>query len=97
MKTIRRNTFETNSSSVHCVTILSDKEFNLIKEGKAVLEGNCVEEITSELVNNYINDKIDTSLIDMKYLFNSIPAHDEKDLNAVNIKCLPVGTANITS
>ena len=45
----------------------------------------------------YINDKIDTSLIDMKYLFNSIPAHDEKDLNAVNIKCLPVGTANITS
>ena len=60
MKTIRRNTFETNSSSVHCVTILSDKEFNLIKEGKAVLEGNCVEEITPELVNNYINDKIDS-------------------------------------
>ena len=45
----------------------------------------------------YINDKIDRSLIDMKYLFNSIPAHDEKDLNAVNIKCLPMGTANITS
>lgn len=61
MKTIRRNTFETNSSSVHCVTILSDKEFNLIKEGKAVLEGNCVEEITPELVNNYINDKIDSA------------------------------------
>ena len=60
MKTIRRNTFETNSSSVHCVTILSDKEFNLVKEGKAVLEGNCVEEITPELVNNYINDKIDS-------------------------------------
>ena len=45
----------------------------------------------------YINDKIDTSLIDMKYLFNSIPAHDEKDLNAVNIKCLPVGTQTSTS
>ena len=27
MKTIRRNTFETNSSSAHCVTILSDKEY----------------------------------------------------------------------
>ena len=45
----------------------------------------------------YINDKIDTRLIDMKYLFNSIPAHDEKDLNAVNIKCLPVGTQTQTS
>lgn len=60
MKTIRRNTFETNSSSVHCVTILSDKEFNLVKEGKAVIDYDCVKEITPELVNNYINDKIDS-------------------------------------
>lgn len=59
MKTIRRNTFETNSSSVHCVTILSDKEFNLIKEGKAVLEGDCVEEITPDLIGEYIDHKID--------------------------------------
>lgn len=51
MKTIRRNTFETNSSSVHCVTILSDKEFNLVKEGKAVIDYDCVKEITPELVN----------------------------------------------
>ena len=61
MKTIRRNTFETNSSSVHCVTILSDKEFNLVKEGKAVIDYDCVKEITPELVNNYINDKIDSA------------------------------------
>ena len=61
MKTIRRNTFETNSSSVHCVTILSDKEFNLVKEGKAVIDYDCVKEITPELVNNYINDKIDST------------------------------------
>ena len=61
MKTIRRNTFETNSSSVHCVTILSDKEFNLIKEGKAVIDDHRVEEITSDLINNYINDKIDSA------------------------------------
>lgn len=59
MKTIRRNVFETNSSSVHCVTILSDKEFNLIKEGKAVLEGDCVEEITPDLIGEYIDHKID--------------------------------------
>lgn len=61
MKTIRRNTFETNSSSVHCVTILSDKEFNLIKEGKAVIDDHHVEEITPDLINNYINDKIDSA------------------------------------
>ena len=61
MKTIRRNTFETNSSSVHCVTILSDKEFNLIKEGKAVIDDLHVEEITPDLINNYINDKIDSA------------------------------------
>ena len=61
MKTIRRNTFETNSSSVHSVTILSDKEFNLIKEGKAVIDDHHVEEITLDLINNYINDKIDSA------------------------------------
>ena len=61
MKTIRRNTFETNSSSVHSVTILSDKEFNLIKEGKAVIDDHRVEEITLDLINNYINDKIDSA------------------------------------
>ena len=61
MKTIRRNTFETNSSSVHCVTILSDKEFNLVKEGKAVIDYDCVKEITPDLINNYINDKIDSA------------------------------------
>lgn len=61
MKTIRRNTFETNSSSVHCVTILSDKEFNLIKEGKAVIDDLHIEEITPDLINNYINDKIDSA------------------------------------
>lgn len=61
MKTIRRNTFETNSSSVHCVTILSDKEFNLVKEGKAVIDYDHVKEITPDLISNYINDKIDST------------------------------------
>lgn len=67
MKTIRRNTFETNSSSVHCVTILSDKEFNLIKEGKAVLEGDCVEEITPDLIGEYINHKIESAENSIKW------------------------------
>ncbi len=61
MKTIRRNTFETNSSSVHCVTILSDKEFNLVQEGKAVIDYDHVKEITPDLISNYINDKIDSA------------------------------------
>jgi len=67
MKTVRRNVFETNSSSVHCVTILSDKEFNLIKEGKAVLEGSCVEEITPDLIGEYINHKIESAENSIKW------------------------------
>ena len=58
MKTIRRNVFETNSSSVHCVTILSDKEFNLVKEGKAVIDDHHVEEITPDTISEYINHEI---------------------------------------
>lgn len=61
MKTIRRNTFETNSSSVHSVTILSDKEFNLIKEGKAVLNDDCCEEITTKLIGDYISKEINNT------------------------------------
>lgn len=67
MKTIRRNVFETNSSSVHCVTILSDKEFNLIKEGKAVLDGSCVKEITPDTIGKYVNYKIDSAENSIKW------------------------------
>lgn len=72
MKTIRRNTFETNSSSVHCVTILSDKEFKLIQEGKAVLEGSCVEEITPELIGDYIKSQIESAESNIKWSKESI-------------------------
>ena len=37
MKTIRLNTFETNSSSCHVVTVLSDYEIEKIKNGEALL------------------------------------------------------------
>ena len=50
MKTIRRNTFETNSSSVHCVTILSDKEYQNIENGKAVLNYRNYVEITPQFI-----------------------------------------------
>ena len=50
MKTIRRNTFETNSSSVHCVTILSDKEYQNIKNGKAALDYRNYVEITPQFI-----------------------------------------------
>jgi len=61
MKTIRKNTFETNSSSVHSVTILSDKEFNLIREGKAVLNDDCCEEITTKSIGDYISKEINNT------------------------------------
>ena len=72
MKTSRRNTFETNSSSVHCVTILSDKEFNLIKEGKAVLDGHCIEEITPDLIGDYVNNQIESAEKNIEWSNESI-------------------------
>ena len=37
MKTIRHNTFETNSSSCHVVTVLSDYDIEELKNGEALL------------------------------------------------------------
>ena len=54
MKTIRRNVFETNSSSVHCVTILSDKEYQNIENGKAVLDYHDYVEITPQFIQEKI-------------------------------------------
>lgn len=54
MKTVRRNVFETNSSSVHCVTILSDKEYQNIKNGKAVLDYHDYVEITPQFIREKI-------------------------------------------
>jgi len=34
--------------------------------------------------------KIDTNLVDMKHLYDSIPAHNEKDINSVSVECLMV-------
>lgn len=76
MKTIRRNTFETNSSSVHSVTILSDKEFNLIKEGKAVLNDDCCEEITTKLIGDYISKEINNTENSIKRSRKSIERYE---------------------
>lgn len=54
MKTIRRNVFETNSSSEHCVTILSDKEYQNVKNGKAVLDYHSYVEITPQFIREKI-------------------------------------------
>lgn len=70
MKTIRRNTFETNSSSVHCVTILSDKEYQNIKNGKAVLDYHNYVEITPQ----FIREKIAK---DKKYSESSIEEYEK--------------------
>ena len=37
MKTIRNNTFETNSSSCHVLTVADQNEYDLIKNGQAVI------------------------------------------------------------
>lgn len=70
MRTIRRNVFETNSSSVHCVTILSDKEYQNIKNGKAVLDYRNYVEITPQ----FIQEKIAK---DKKYSESSIEDYEK--------------------
>lgn len=37
MKTIRQNTFETNSSSCHVITVLTDSELEMLQKGKLLL------------------------------------------------------------
>ena len=57
MKTIRRNTFETNSSSCHCVTVMRPSVYEAIKEQKSVIHNvfHNVDEYseTSAIVRNY--------------------------------------------
>lgn len=57
MKTIRRNTFETNSSSCHCVTLMAPSVYEAVKEQKSVIHNvyNHVEEYseTSAYIHKY--------------------------------------------
>ena len=57
MKTVRLGTFETNSSSCHCVTIMKPSVYEAIKEQKSVMHNvfNHVEEYseTSAIIHNY--------------------------------------------
>ena len=66
MKQIRRNVFETNSSSVHSLTMCSYDEYEQWKDGKVLFWGNTgtfgtKAEIISELKNKrytYCNNKL---------------------------------------
>lgn len=68
MKTVRHNVFETNSSSCHVVTILSDKEYNDVVDGKAFLtsDGN-IETITIENVKECIKGSIESTERSIQY------------------------------
>ncbi len=37
MKTVRKSTFETNSSSCHVLTVADQNDYDMIKEGKALI------------------------------------------------------------
>ena len=58
MKTIRYNTFETNSSSTHSATILSDEEYNNINAGKAVIKYDDYVEITEDFIKDDLKEKV---------------------------------------
>ncbi len=69
MKTIRHNVFETNSSSEHVVTILSDKEYKNIENGKAAL--------------NYRGDYIDLNKDALKDLIKEVIEDTEEDIEHI--------------
>ena len=58
MKTIRANTFETNSSSTHSMIILTEEEYNKLESGELYLNDD--EVITKEEAKNiflkYMNE-----------------------------------------
>lgn len=60
MRTIRRHTFETNSSSTHSVTILSDKEYNDFVQQKSFFSRDTDEIITLEDVKNAIKNEVES-------------------------------------
>lgn len=63
MRTIRNNTFETNSSSTHCVTILSDAEYKNIQNGIGVLDDcNDYFEVSEESAKEFIENSISSNL-----------------------------------
>lgn len=58
MKTIRFGVFETNSSSCHSVTILSDAEYNAFKEQKAIIKDGGYRELTKEEIESDVTNDI---------------------------------------
>lgn len=58
MRTIRQNVFETNSSSMHAVCILTETEYENIKSGKGLLVGeDHYEDLSVEAVQKYFNSQ----------------------------------------
>ena len=58
MRTIRQNVFETNSSSMHAVCILTETEYENIKSGKGLLVGeDHYEDLSVEAVQKYFNNQ----------------------------------------
>lgn len=58
MRTIRQNVFETNSSSMHAVCILTETEYKNLKEGKGLIVGDShYEDINVETVQQYFKEQ----------------------------------------
>jgi gas vesicle protein len=73
MKTIRHNVFETNSSSEHVVTILSDKEYKNIENGKAALDyrGSYID-LNKDALKNLIKEAIEDTEKDIEHIKSDI-------------------------
>ena len=70
MHTIRLNTFETNSSSTHCMSLLNDEEMTKFKRNEFWIDSNTgetytVEDLTNEYNEDYSSDNTLISTSDM--------------------------------
>ena len=58
MKTIRQSVFETNSSSSHCVTIMTEEAFARFKNDEILYDFNCDREVTWEEFYDMFIDEV---------------------------------------
>ena len=80
MRTIRYNTFETNSSSTHSLLILTEEECDKIEKGEMFLLSQYDREvITKEERDKVILDEMYTVNKTYDYMFQSIEEFMESD------------------
>lgn len=80
MRTIRLGTFETNSSSCHCLVVMDDKTFNEFKLGQIIIENGDSEFYTIEDWAKKLYDCVENANLDTIDWYESYYGKDGEDV-----------------